>query len=144
MELEKIYIDFEVHKEIEKRRKSFSETPNDILRQVFSLPEVNAENKIESKKNSHADFIRRGIKPGLYTNGILLPNGMKLKSTFRGRKFEAEVKSGKIVYSGKTYNSLSGAGCVVTDGSINGWALWHYFDEKTNRWRPCKNLRQSK
>jgi hypothetical protein len=141
MEKEKIFIDFEVHKEIEKRRTSFTDEPNNVLRRIFNLPETSPDIEVDDMEIKPADFIRRGIKPGLYTKGILLPNGMKLHNQSRGRKFEAEIKSGKIVYNGKIYNSLSKAACVATDVSTNGWIFWHYFDKDKNKWIPCSNLR---
>lgn len=138
-EKEVIEIDFEVHKEIEKRRESFNDTPNDVLRRILELPIIETDEKEDDVKSS--DFIARGLKHGLFTKGILLPNGKKLQNESRGTIFEAEIKSGMLVFNNRAYKSLSKAACVAAGVNENGWRFWHYYDEISESWLPCSNLR---
>ena len=129
METKKVDIDIDVHREIEKKRRSFEETPNEILRRIFGL---------STEKQTKEGVLQGG---GLATKGVVLPNGLRLSSTYKGRKVDAVIRNGKIDYNGKYYNSPSAAAVAVTGNPVNGWRFWLFFDAASNSWKPLNILR---
>lgn len=77
----------------------------------------------------------------LYCRGGRIPNGTKLRTVYKSRTFEAEVRGGLIWINGKTYDSPSSAARAVGHGSVNGWTAWEYRDKESRRWLPLKRLR---
>lgn len=130
METTKIDIDLDVYKAIQQRIISFSDTPNEVLRRVFGLkPADNKPSNIQ--------------REGLYLQGVLLKNGLKLRKKYFGKLVEAIVEKNHISYNGKEYASPSGAARAVTGNSVNGWVFWQYYDEKTKKWQILSKLRDA-
>lgn len=131
--METIRIDFDVHKEIEKRRTSFDDTPNDVLRRVFDLPAITAVEETVEPSDT---------KEGLMTKGVFFANGTKLRNQSRGKFFSAIISDGKVLFEGNGYSSLSAAAVNAADGtSTNGWLFWEYYDEPSQEWELCKKKR---
>lgn len=106
-----ITIDLKVHKELEKRRDSFDESYNDILRRVFRLKPIKTAEEITSDKK-------------LITRGGTLTEGLKLRAKHKGVTYQAEVIDGQILYQGTLYSSPSSAATAVTGTPVNGWTFW--------------------
>jgi len=130
VETTKIDIDLDVYKAIQQRFISFSDTPNEVLRRVFGL---------EPTDNKPSNIQREG----LYIQGVLLKNGLKLRRKYCGKLVEATVEKNHISYNGKEYTSPSGAARAVTENSVNGWVFWQYYDEKTRKWQILSKLRET-
>lgn len=130
MDLRTILIDFDVHKEIERRRRSFKETPNDVLRRNFGLPAIVPDDP---------DAIQD--EPGLSVRGTIIPNGTKLRGTYKGIQYYAEITEGQIVFNGKKFKSPSAAVMDITHVNTNGWVFWEYYDAVHSEWRILKTLR---
>lgn len=79
----------------------------------------------------------------LYCRGGKIPNGLKLRGSHLSKKYEAEVKGGKVWLNQKGYDSPSKAARSITKSSINGWTWWEYFDEHSKEWRSLSNLRDN-
>lgn len=131
MEMLAIEIDINVHKLIEHNRKSFSETPNDILSRLLNLGKgVTGEDARESRTE------------GLFVSGTLIPNGTKLRKNLKGVLHDAEVISGAIIYKAKRYSTPSAAAITAAGNSVNGWIFWEYQDKRTGRWHSLNSLRK--
>lgn len=130
MEIKQIEIDFDVHREIEKRRLAFSDTPNQVLRRVFNL------------EPTQETLSKTPLGHGLSTKGVLLREGMRLRATYKHQQFEAIVEGGSIRYGGKSYHSPSAAANAVTGTSVNGWLFWEYYSPEQGNWRQLSNLRR--
>ncbi|MDD3806686.1 MAG: DUF2924 domain-containing protein [Candidatus Marinimicrobia bacterium] len=131
MEMRTILIDFEVHKEIERRRHSFKETPNDVLRRNFGLPAI-IPNNTEVEKET----------PGLAIRGTIIPNGTKLRGAYKGKQYYAEIEEEQILFNGKKFKSPSSAAMDITYVNTNGWFFWEYYDAADNEWKTLKILRE--
>ena len=76
------------------------------------------------------------------SRGGVIPNGVRLKTTYKGRDFEAEVRGGAIMLNGRAYDNPSLAARGVGHRSVNGWKIWQYFSERDAEWRPLDDLRR--
>jgi hypothetical protein len=143
MNKDKIEIDLETYKLIESYRQSFNETLNDIIKRV--LQSIIENEKIEMKKFSIINESTNSLNfKGLYWKGCLLPNGLKLKSSYKGVLHTAEVYNGKILFNNEEYNSPSAAAIAATNGiSINGWLFWEFLDSNSNSWKSLNSLRKN-
>ena len=128
METTQISIDLDVYKAIQQRLESFTDNPNQVLRKIFGL---------EATQEKASPPPGQGIHVG----GVHLKEGLKLRSRFKGRMLEAEVRNGKIHYDGREYTSPSGAAVAATGTSVNGWRFWQYLDGTSGGWRPLTVLR---
>ena len=130
-----IAIDLGVYKELEKRRESFDESYNDILRRVFRLkPGKTAESLTSNKK--------------LKTRGGILTEGLKLRAKYKGVTYQAEVVDGQILYQGALYSSPSSAATAVTGTPVNGWTFWEALigndSSKDTNWISLDRTREDK
>jgi hypothetical protein len=131
IDMRTILIDFDVHKEIERRRRSFKETPNDVLRRNFGLPALMPDETEEIRE-----------EPGLAVRGTVIPNGTKLRGTYKGIQYYAEVNEGQIIFNGKKFKSPSAAVMDITHVNTNGWIFWEYYDAVNSEWKILKTLRE--
>ncbi len=77
----------------------------------------------------------------LYSRGGKIPNGTKLRTKYKSRAFEAEVRGGCIWLDGNKYGNPSRAATAVGLGSVNGWTSWEYYDEVEKKWFILDRLR---
>lgn len=140
--MQQISIDNDVFKIIRDNLVSFDETPNDVLRRLLGLDKSTTITRLsENPTESAAIPFNRDEREGLYTNGVSLPYGLKLRKYLHRTLHEAEVRDGYILYSGKRFKSPSAAGNAASGSSVNGWIFWEYFDLKSNRWLLLDNFR---
>lgn len=89
-----------------------------------------------------------GSGKNLVTKGGSIPNGTKLRCTYKGRVFSAVVDSGSIVVEGERFRSPTEAAIYVAKiqgndrASINGWKFWEYFNSDTGQWEVLDNFRE--
>lgn len=88
-----------------------------------------------------ADLPPRDSKGFLYCRGGKIPNGTKLRTAYKNQPREAEVRGGSIWMDGNRYDSPSSAAQAVGYGSVNGWAVWEYYDEADGKWLSLNHLR---
>lgn len=136
MKFKQISIDLDVHKEIELRRESFDDSPNDVLRKVFKL----IISRHPEKKPEISSQIFRAPS-ALALKGATLKEGLLLRKYAKGTLHQAIIKNGKIEYNGRVYHSPSAAAWAVTKSSTNGWIFWEYFDAESSDWKILDNLR---
>ena len=134
-----IDIDFEIHQLIESKRKSFSDTPNEVLRRLLglsispigSLPPTSPESGGSSWTGK----------------GVTLPHGTELRMEYTGRQYPGVIENGEWLVEGKRFNSPSGAACGVAltrggkNASVNGWNYWRCKRPGDTTWTSIKQLR---
>ena len=133
METKTIEIDLDVNKAIENLRRTFTESPNDILRRT--LLQGGASNESSASRSEQGGFRVR--------NGIYLPAGTQLRHIAKrsGERYDAEVVDGGIRYGNEVHHSPSKAAIAAVGGNRNGWIFWEYFDTATQRWELLDSLR---
>lgn len=63
---------------------------------------------------------------GVWFNGVHLPDSTKLRATYKGKTFLAEIKNGRWVDSdGITRTSPSEAASAISKTNVNGWRFWY-------------------
>jgi hypothetical protein len=78
----------------------------------------------------------------LYCRGGKIPNGTRLRTSYKSKVVEAEVRGGFIWVDGSKYDNPSWAARAVGHGSVNGWTAWEYYDEPERRWLVLDVLRK--
>ena len=144
MDYTTISIDLEVYKLIQTNLNSFEETPNDVLRRLLKLNNIEKDEENQLKTNERISKETETQPTHTYINwkGVNFRNGLKLRKIYKGVKIEAEVKNGKFYCKGKYFDSPSAAGAYATNGtSVNGWIFWEYYDVLSNNWKLLDNLR---
>lgn len=140
-QLQKIEIDWDIHKLIEAERSSFDEPPYVALRRLLKLP----------PKPTAAPGDQEG-RSGLAwsDSGVTVPHGSLARMEYnRGTQvYEGQFLDGKLVVNGQSFGTLSAAAdalAVTKDGkktSLNGWNYWKVkFPGETN-WRSLKDMRR--
>ncbi|HEY0281955.1 MAG TPA: hypothetical protein VGC27_04965 [Rhizomicrobium sp.] len=141
-QLQKIDIDWDIHKMIEAERRSFDEAPFLALRRLLKLPPPKLPPLSEK-----AD-IGAGI-PWI-EDGVSVPHGALAKMEYqRGTQvYEGQFLNGKLVVNGRSFDALSAAAnafAVTRDGSqtnLNGWNYWKAKFPGETTWRSLGDMRQ--
>jgi len=101
--------------------------------------------RLKEKKNLGKKPQKRK-KTGSGGKPVLAPyvkKGFAIRGQYKGRTYKGKVlKSGRIRYNGKLYNSPTGAGSAAINGRINGWVFWHY-QKKRGVWVPLSELKKA-
>ena len=135
-----IDIDFEIHRLIESKRTSFSDTPNEVLRRELGLgtsPIVPPPpTPPESGERSWA------------SKGVTLPHGTELRMEYNGRQYSGVIKNGEWLVGEECCYSPSAAACCVAltkDGrpvtALDGWLYWYCKRPGDTDWISIKQLR---
>lgn len=140
-QLQKIDIDWDIHKLIETERRSFEEPPYVALRRLLKLPPpfVVASNTDDEEKG--LPWIEDGVE---------VPHGSAAKMEYlRGAQvYEGKFLNGKLVINGRAFDALSAAAnalAVTKDGtkpSLNGWIYWKAKFPGDSHWRSLFDLRE--
>jgi hypothetical protein len=138
-EFRTIEIDFDIHKLIEAERRSFTETPNEVLRRLLNMstpePSTQAARKPDAGRSWSGE-------------GVTLPHRTALRMRYNGRQHEGQVVDGKWIVDGKTFDSPSGAasGVAITKSGkrtrLDGWIYWEVRVPGDESWMPISGLRR--
>lgn len=134
-----IQIDFEVHKRIESERRSFSETPNAVLRRLLKIG--------GEPPASQPTHIAQGR--AWSSHGVTLRHGTELRMEYNGRQYVGAIDDGSWLIDGQRYNSPShAAGSVALTKAgkhtkLDGWIYWHVKRPGENRWIAISALRDA-
>lgn len=140
--LQKIDIDWDIHKLIETERRSFDEPPYIALRRLLKLPEL---------KLTPAPAARSmGTGTPWSDDGVTVPHGSLAKMEYnRGKQvYEGQFLNGRLVVNGASFDSLSAAAdalAVTKDGkktSLNGWNYWKVKFPGESKWRSLNEMRR--
>jgi hypothetical protein len=87
--------------------------------------------------------------PRILKSSGILPSGLKLYKTYKGKEFMAEVIEGqKIKFNGEIYDSVSSAAvaAIRSTGSKrkteDGWRWWLFEDSNSGEIKPIDELRR--
>lgn len=162
-----IEIDFEVFKALTALRMSETDSYNHVLRRLLKLPPPPAFEEIANALAQAATGVQDSSKPrglfggrtnaltgmatnsllaaalgGVWFNGIHLPDGTRLKATYKGTQYDAVINEGKWVGSdGITRSSPSDAASAISNTNVNGWRFWHALLPNSNEWMRLDELR---
>lgn len=138
MQLQKIDIDWDIHRLIEGERRGFDEPPYIALRRLLKLPDVSAP--ASSGETNGVDWSEDGVR---------VPHGSLARMSYqRGRQvYEGRFLNGKLIVNGQSFDTLSAAAsalAVTKDGTttnLNGWNYWETRFPGEGKWRSLKEMR---
>lgn len=131
-----IEISLELHKVIEQERRSFEETPNDILMRV--IEGVRNQPVTSEEGQDWSSF------------GVTLPHGTEVKMTYNGKTHTGRLINGTWHVEGKVFHSPSGAARGVARSkkgkpvSLDGWKYWHVRTPESEDFVAISSLIESK
>jgi hypothetical protein len=126
-----IEVDFEVYKELIRRRPDETVSENDVLRQVLGL----ANRKALSAANP-------GVVAGEWvTKGVRFPAGTEFRATYKGKTYLARAENGALVLNGRRFDSPSAAAMSITGKPVNGWTFWEGRQPGRTAWQIIKAQR---
>ena len=126
-----IEVDFEVYKELIRRRPSEAVSENDVLRQVLGL----ASQRVSANASSSP-------APGEWvTKGVRFPAGTEFRATYKGKIYLARAENGALVLNGRRFDSPSAAAMSITGKPVNGWTFWEGRQPGRTAWQIIKAQR---
>ena len=140
MQYRTIEIDIDVHKCIEAERRSFAETPNDVLRRKFRIVDTASQ-----ARRSETPESRGRSWSG---KGVTLPHGTEVRMEYNGKKYFGRIDDGEWLVEGKRFRSPSAAagGVALTKAgkhpSLDGWIYWELKRPGDQDWTPINSLRR--
>ena len=135
-----IEIDIDVHKHIEMQRRSFAETPNDVLRRRLGIENPNTRRK-QPASSAPGGRAWSG-------KGVTLAHGTEVRMEYNGMRHYGQIDNGEWVVEGQRYRSPSAAagGVALTKAgtrpSLVGWIYWEAKRPGDNGWMPISTLRK--
>jgi hypothetical protein len=129
-EFRTIEIDFDVHKKMEAERRSFTETPNEVLRRLLG---IKGSAPVASGRPWSGD-------------GVTLPHGTELRMEYNGAVYNGRVEDGQWLVEGKRFNSPSGAAGVARTRAgkrtkLDGWVYWQVRQPGEHDWKRIEEVR---
>jgi predicted CopG family antitoxin len=166
-----IEISFDVFQVLTALRTSEADSYNDVIRRLLELPSGNSENAIISRLESNIrlmkdnpeafaepaklefseeyrasraqDQLKERYLHGAWFGNTALPLGTKLRATYKGQTFYAEIKDRKwIGEDGIVRNSPSDAANAISNTNVNGWRFWYAQLPGDPSWRRLDELRK--
>jgi hypothetical protein len=142
--MQQIDIDFDVYKALTILRKHERHSYNDVLRVLLKMDPF-LEPSIIPEESTIAWFLDErdkdierlhGTKRGFVTRGRFLPNGSRLRATYKSNLYKAEIIDGKFVdENGCSHSSPSAAASSVTGNNVNGLRFWEAQRPTDVEWR---------
>jgi hypothetical protein len=142
--MQEIMIDFEVFKALTARRVDERHTYNDVIRDLLNLdsllePSDAVDWILEGESDPGHRFVSLasiGAPKGFSARGIYLPNGTRLKATYKQSQYMASIDGGCwIDADGKSHKSPSAAAKSITGSNVNGLRFWHAKRPTDTEWR---------
>jgi len=133
--MEKIDIDWDIHKLIEAERRGFDEPPYLALRRLLNLPE-----------NENKPVIAETGDPWKEQR-VTVPHGADARMIYRGKTYEGRFLNGQLHTGGRAFERLSPAAHFVATTksgkkpSLNGWNYWEVRFPGDTDWRSLKTMR---
>lgn len=128
-----VEIDFDVFKELTRRRISEGVTYNDVLRELL---------KLSPQKKPVALADAASAQGGWTAKGVLFPEGTRFRATHKGQTHYGEVEAGALVVDNKRFESASSAAVGITGNPVNGWTFWECLMPGMSSWQMIKFLRK--
>lgn len=144
--MEKIEIDWDIHKLIENERRGFNEPPYLALRRLLKLPPP------APVPAAPADLSPEEGGSSWSEDGVTVPHGSAARMEYlRGSQvYEGQFLNGRLVVNGVSFDTLSAAAsalAVTKEGSrtnLNGWQYWKAKFPGEEHWRSLGDMRSSR
>lgn len=132
---------------------SISQETHDLLKEL-AIPFVDKTEEdviVRHLRNADSRLAKTGTnvaKPAdLISHAGRIPHGSKLRATYKGLEYHAEVRDGIIVWNGREFGSISKAAVAIIQSTgsnrptENGWRFFEVKTPDASSWRPGTELR---
>jgi hypothetical protein len=138
-----VTLSVEVFERLQKLATPLVDNTNSVLIRLLDFWETNQTTPKPSEQALRSEY-------WVAARGERLPVGMKLRGTYLGKAYEAEITTKGICVGDRYFDSPSNAGIHVkivagTKGkaaSTNGWTFWQYYDQSRSKWVELRLLRK--
>jgi hypothetical protein len=139
----KIDVDFDVFKALTALRNSESDSISDALRRLLVLPPQIGETELANILGHPLSEVERGLFGlGVWFGSVHFPEATKLRATYKGRTYWAEIKHSKwLGEDGVERNSPSDAAGAISGTNVNGWRFWHAQRPGDLEWHRLDSLK---
>jgi hypothetical protein len=130
-----IEIDFDIHKLIEREKKSFAESDNVALRRLLKLGDEAAAPRPAPEGREWHD------------EGVTLPQGTEVRMTYNNRLHVGVIDDGQWHVEGERYSSPSAAAGGVArtkkgeKTNLDGWKYWEAKMPGSSKWQSINKMR---
>lgn len=133
------------HNRLLEQVQNFGETAEDVIRRLLEQADG---------KSGDGDWEGDSRSPSsgspLVSKGGRLPHGAKLRATYKGTQYVAQVRDGKLYWDGEGFDSPSAAALAVIHSTgtarptENGWRFWAEVQlPNEEKWRPMSEVRDA-
>jgi hypothetical protein len=138
--MQQITVDFEVWKALIARLESESDSYNEVIRRLLSLPA--SENRtmpgeIDTPGIPDAFSLPSGEVKGVWFSNVFFPDNTQFRATYKGRSHRAQIQNSQWIDEfGQQRTSPSDAASAISRTNVNGWRFWFVrrpFDEDWQR-----------
>jgi hypothetical protein len=141
--LQRIEIDWDIHKMIEGERRGFDEPPHLALRRLLGLQVPYDEIPVTAPRTIGSDGL------SWIEDGVEVPHGSlaRMKYNYGRQIYEGTFLNGRLVVNEKKFDSLSAAAnflAVTKEGGktqLNGWNYWEVQIPGETKWTKLRSLR---
>jgi hypothetical protein len=140
-----IEIDFEVFKALTARLESETDTYNEAIRRLLSLPASETAllpgefdvPGLPAPGNALSPFAG-----GVWFSNVYFPNGTMFRATYKGKTYRARVQDSQWIDElGIVRTSPSDAASAITQTNVNGWRFWFAKRPHDEDWQRLDVLR---
>jgi len=137
-QLRTIEIDFDIHKMIEAERRSFDESPNDVLRRLLNLGRLNSISPRSTTSNGKRSWSGDGVE---------LSQGTRLRMEYNQRVYCGVIDDGEWLIENRRFPSPSAAASAIgltkkgKTTNLDGWKYWYVQRPGEDNWLFLNSLR---
>lgn len=162
-------LDFDVFKALTLLKKSEEDSFSEVIRRLLSEAESGVDEakprgvfrvlgrrkrkagKGDTEIGNETASIGNGVvetgnlaeAPGIWIANTYFPNGTKLRATYKGQSYYAEIEDSKwMADTGARRSSPSDAARAITGNNVNGWRFWHALLPGEEEWRRLDHYKQ--
>ena len=146
-----VEIDFEVFKALTARLENESDTYNEAIRRLLSLPATHASLMpgeadapglpvVSALPGTNALATFSG---GVWFSDVFFPNGTMFRATYKGKTYRARVQNSQWIDEfGISRTSPSDAASAISRTNVNGWRFWFVRRPGDEDWQRMDALKQ--
>lgn len=140
-----IEVSLDVYKALTAALNYEGQTYDDVLRALLRLDspmELENRNPALDRIEPVVLGFSRGLDPkAFYSRGLRIPDGTKLRATYKGVPYIADIRDGCWVdMNGVSHSSPSAAASAITGNNVNGLRFWEAQLPGEELWRRLDSL----
>ena len=147
-----VLINSKLHNELVLRTRKSDDVTHFIEHAIESFLDNNVDNaslwseeylnELDERKADGFSQKYGNPNAGYIWNWVVLPNGSRLKMTYKDKDHFAEVRFGKIMFENKEFSPSEWASKVANNTSRNAWRDIYVQTPEKNDWKLAEVMRQ--